>query len=311
MNSNINLINDIVTIISFLSGGVCSRLALSYLKGLSTDKECLLVFLYRDVIISITWIRSFRVAEVVLRLWNEDGLNEYFSVAISLGTWAAVFYLAVMANFISYLRLRIAQTGIVDPETSCIGHDDSSRIRLVRIFGVVASIIFISLAPIHGIYPNLYYGISKDHEYPPQIILSNVVYKGTVALLFTLSMVMGIVANIVGPIDKLQNLSFINRAKNNIVMVLVVVIILTALGQTFSFYDYQKHWRFIPISVSILQILLPPAIILRSNQLKDHSIRVLKNLYDDLLLLCIYWVPAMSFIFTYSSIYVIFTLIDV
>ena len=192
-----------------------------------------------------------------------------------------------------------------------MGHDNSSKFRFMRIFGVMTSIIFISLAPIHGIYPNLYYGISSDHEYPPHLTLSNIVYKGTVTLLFTLSMVMCIVANVVGTINKLQNLSFINRAKNYIVMILVVVIILIALGQTLSFYDYQKHWRVIPISVSILQILLPPAIILRSNHLKDHSIRVLKNLYDDLFLFCIYWVPAMSFILIYSTIYVLFKLIDV
>ena len=165
MSPNIKLVNDIVALVAFLSGVVCSRLALSYLKDISTDKECLLVFLYRDVIISITWIRAFRLAEVVLRLWNEDGLNEFYSIVISFGTWAAVFYLAVMTYFISYLRLRIAKTGIVDPETPCIGHDDSSRIWVVRIFGVITSIMFISLAPIHGIYPFIHQ--QRSHNFLP------------------------------------------------------------------------------------------------------------------------------------------------
>ena len=74
---------------------------------------------------------------------------------------------------------------------------------------------------------------------------------------------------------------------------------------------YQGMSEMYQILMSPIEIFAPFVIILRSDQLKIHSIRMIKNIYDDALMLSIYLVPVFLFIAVNLIVYIISKVLNV
>ena len=271
----IEITHDTLVSISFLSCGAMSSLILSYLNSVSLDKECLLLYLYKDFIKAIFWNRSIWMFEVVLRLIEETERNHFRSLVISYGVWGGTFYLALIVNIIFLLRLYMTKNGVIDLE----------------------------------IYPELYYLLSKDSADQPDFTLSNqVVYQGVMGLFAVSAIIIHIIEKMVRSSNKLQIDATINGTTRFIWMGVFFCMGLlmfghVAFGQPLS--EHRTHWKLYPICFSVVVMVVTAIIILVSKQLKTYSMRVLRNAIDDALLLRIYIIPASIFILMYSTVYMI------
>ena len=305
----IEITHDTLVSISFLSCGAMSSLIVSYLNSVSLDKECLLLYLYKDFIKAIFWNRSIWMLEVILRLIDEMARDHLWSLVISFGIWGGTFYLALIVNIIFLLRLYMTKKGLIDLQLEWLGSDDASRMIRVRFACVIATIGILSFTAGLEIYPELYYLLSNDSAYPLDFTLSNqIVYQGVMGLLAVSAVIIHIIEKMERSSCKLQIDATINGTTRFIwmgVFFCMCLLILghVAFGQPLS--GHRAHWKLYPICFSVVVMVITAIIILVSKQLKTHSLRVLKNAIDDALLLSIYIVPASIFILMYSSLYMI------
>ena len=83
----IDMLSDILKIASFILFGIAYVLALSYLNSLSLAKECLLVYLYKDVLSMMLSWRTFLAIEVIL--------NTFYRITHMI---LVLFYIVVFPN---------------------------------------------------------------------------------------------------------------------------------------------------------------------------------------------------------------------
>ena len=305
----IEITHDIMVSISFLSCGAMSSLILSYLNSVSLDKECLLLYLYKDFIKAIFWNRSIWMFEVILRLIEETERNHFWSLVISFGVWGGTFYLALIVNIIFLLRLYMTKNGLIDLQLQWLGNDDSARMIRIRFACVVATTGILSITAGLEIYPELYYLLSKDSANQPDFTLSNqIVYQGVMGLFAFSAIIIHMIEKMVRSSNNLQIDATINGTTRFIWMGVFFCMGLlmfghVAFGQPLS--EHRTHWKLYPICFSVVVMVITAIIILVSKQLKTYSLRVLRNAIDDALLLRIYIIPASIFILMYSTVYMI------
>merc|ERR1711894_66541 len=105
-----SLVKDVLAILAFLSTLAVSLLVRSYLSSVSLAKECLLLYLYKEVASAIAWMRFVWVIEVVLANWNAFETRHLEATTISFSIWFVALYLAIVINIISFLKLYMTKT---------------------------------------------------------------------------------------------------------------------------------------------------------------------------------------------------------
>ena len=88
----------------------------------------------------------------------------------------------------------------------------------------------------------------------------------------------------------------IPKAIKYIVIQAVLLVTITTIAEAFPFVELQDVRIILDMIHSLMLIVVPVLLIFRSDQLKSHSIRFLKNKYDNAFLLSIYLVPMFLFI---------------
>ena len=131
-NYAIGLARDSLAVIAFLATVTVSLLVRSYLNSVSFAKECLLLYLYKEVATAISWMRFFWVIEVILSNWNGFRTKEWEAIVISFGIWSGALYMAMILNIICFLKLYMTKTGLIDPPIPLMGESDESAIKRIR-----------------------------------------------------------------------------------------------------------------------------------------------------------------------------------
>ena len=98
----------------------------------------------------------------------------------------------------------------------------------------------------------------------------------------------------------------IPKAIKYIVIQAVLILTITTSAEVFGFLGFKGIRIIVRLLHSILLIVVPILLISRSDQLKLHSIRFLKNKCDSAFLLSIYIVPAFLFISINACIVIVF-----
>ena len=89
-----------------------------------------------------------------------------------------------------------------------------------------------------------------------------------------------------------------------------IIFVTVTIAEACQFSDKRTSWEIYQVVTSPIEIFAPFIIIFRSDQLKTHSIRFLRNKYNDLFMFNIYFVPAFMFIAINLSMYIIFKLVN-
>ena len=130
----------------------------SYLCNVSLAKECILSYLYRDVLLA--WM-------IVITIWELGVLSIYlngYGVGLDMVTskvlgfllnWSFVTFLLLM-NAIGFITLHIVRAKTIEPWMPW-GEDESKGLKMIHAMCIGTSILFTLTMYILGIYPISYY----------------------------------------------------------------------------------------------------------------------------------------------------------
>ena len=302
----INLSYDIFIVLAFITFVPAYVLIKSYFNSVSLDKECLLLHLYKDVISSILLWRAFWVVEVIIKYWNKKRPNETQALIVSFGLFFAGFYLALILIFISIYKLYVSKTKTVDPTITWLGKDESVGVKKIRLGCIFVVIAFLATAFGMEWYPSIYHYMMLDESSSENVKMSIILYRGTFFLLLLISGVLTIVAKFYGKVDGVIADNIIPKTVKYVFIFCCVSATVSSIVESFQFYDNRTKRKINQIFQSLVQIFAPYVLINKSEQLKTHSIRSLKNFYDDVFMLNIYFMPIFLSIVMYSSLSILF-----
>ena len=302
----IDMVSDILKIVSFILFGIAYALAFSYLNSLSLAKECLLVYLYKDVLSTMLSWRTFLAIEVMIDFWKVEGTSENEALLISFGLILGAMYSILILIFISIYNLYMAKTNKIDPTINWLGKDESSAIKRIRCGCSLSVIGFLAINFGLGLYPPIFHAMIPHQSSGSAWLISTILYRGTTILLLLVCGIINVVRKIYGSTHETQIDRLLTMSIKYIFIITVVIFVTLTTAEACQFSDPRTSWEIYHIVMSPIDILAPYIIIFRSDQLKTHSIRFLKNKYNDLFMFNIYFVPAFMFIAINLSMYLIF-----
>ena len=189
-------LDDILGIIGFITFGSSSVLTLSYLNGVSLSKRCLILYLYKDMISSITLVRAFVMIESLLSYWNEEGTNWILAMLVSYSLNCCVLYTALNLIFISINKFYMAKLNLIDPQIPMMGGDEKDAIRRVRVLCCLIVVGFASITIGLRLYPVMFYRLTISQEVEDKSLMSSFLYRGTLVLLLSISGIITIAKSI-------------------------------------------------------------------------------------------------------------------
>ena len=282
---------------------------LDYLNNLALAKECILLFLYKDLMKLGMTINSLEMLSFILSYSIENWMEIQLIGAklMSLMTWSIFGMLLLLMNIVSALHLYINKANVLDPPMPW-GHDDKRGIQYIR--GIYTTLTLTFTLPMHGIglYPKIYYWIISQgpHNEPEMVIIYPIVLT---SLIFTSS-----VTSLLAKFYKTSSLPLADTALpqqiNYIYTVLFMSLTVSVLLRLFDVVDSSDIWMLWQFNVDIVQIVTPLIIILRTKQLRDYTYGFIKSTYEDLFFRQIYLTPVVICLFMYSTLCVTYKLFD-
>ena len=308
-NDSIIFAKDILTIIAMLATVAGYFLAHSYLNNVSLSKECLLLHLYKEVIGVVLWSRAFWMLEVFQINWY--GLRKLQAVIVSFGVWWGAIYLAIILNIIGCLKFYMMRSGTIDPQIPWMGENENTAIKRIRISCRSMVVAFLSICYGLGIYPDTYHVVLYDPMTQSERTKMYLVLRCPLILLNLIFIVTMIGAKLqrttIEPnIDKVARYAII----------LIVIFTLFSVGMVciaeyLELISRMNIYLFYLIFVSMLHIVVPPIFIILLEQVKSHTLRVLKNLYNEAFLLSIYIVPLLLVIVVHGCLSLLYHILQV
>ena len=284
------LVNEILSIIAFITIGTACALTLSYLNSVSLAKKCLLLYLYQDVISSCLWIRSFRMIEAFLSYYNVNGASQTQAITVSFGLWFGFFYLSLILIFVSISKLYMAKSNTIDAPIPFLSQNELLAIKQIRIACFLLVVGFLSSTFCVGWYPLTYHVMQQDREEGTDWI-----YRPSGLLLLSISGVLTVAKRYYETTTDLQIDQIIPKTIKCIFIFFLSTLACSIIAEATQLVETKKIVKISEIIRSIILIFGPFVMIYRSNQLKTHSIRIIKNTCDDFFLLSIYLVPTFTF----------------
>ena len=132
-----SLANDGLSILSFSCSLLIMIIIFCFLHNSSPAKECVLLYLHKDLLVILISARSMWLLKILLTD-EESGMGEYPAKAVALCLWSMLFTILALINVISGLKLYINKTMILDPPMPW-GADEKFVMVCIRIvIGLIA-----------------------------------------------------------------------------------------------------------------------------------------------------------------------------
>ena len=291
----LNKTNAILGIFAFIAFGSASILTLSYLNGVSLSKKSLILYLYKDVISSLILVRTFMTMYILLSYLNEEGTNKILAVLVSYGFSCLVIYAALNLILICICKFYMAKMNMIDPPMPMIGEDENVAIKRVRVLCCLIVVGFTSTTFWFGLYPPMFYKLTLGRKLEDDFLMSSSLYRGTLVLLISISAIITMAKTYYEAKNEFLIDQMIPKAIRYISVFFVLQLIIQTIAEIADLADKMAIWKFNESIISTLFIIAPFVLILKSDQLKTHSMRILKNRYDDIFLYSIYLVPTFIF----------------
>lgn len=155
----------------------------------------------------------------------------------------------------------------------------------------------------------MYYGLVGQEVFDGQHLISDILYKGILSVLMATCLTTWTATVYHERVSKQKLETMIPQSVNYYIGVACAVVGFTLLGETLQILDFSTRWNVYQILITAGEIIISFAIILKSEQLKSHSIRFIKNKVDDAFLMSIILVPALLSGLIYGLLSIIYTLI--
>ena len=302
----IEKINDILAIIVFIVLTTTCFSASSYLNSIPTAKKCLLLYLYKDTISSILWLRAIRMIEAILGNLNIGKTNKVQALTLSFALVCGFLYMSLIVTFINIYKLYMAKTKTVDPKIPFLDENEELAIRKIRVICLLIAIGSMTTFFAMGWYPSVFYAMMPNQEPRNNLLMSNILYRGTMIILLFINCVISLLKKYYQAITEIAIDKVIPKAIKYIVIQSFLILTITTIAEAFHFASFKDIRIIVQLIHSVLLIVVPILLTFRSDQLKSHSIRFLKNQYDNAFFLSIYLVPLCLFISINVCIFLVF-----
>ena len=201
-----------------------------------------------------------------------------------------VFYLCLILIFVSISKLYMAKSNTIDSPIPFLPKDEVLAMRQIRIACFLLAVGVLCTTFSVGWYPLSYYIMMQDQEEGTYLI-----YRCGILILLSISGILTVAKRYYETTTDLQIDQIIPKTIKCIFIFFLSTLACSIIAEATQLMETKKIVKISEIIRSIILIFGPFVMIYRSNQLKTHSIRIIKNTCDDFFLLSIYLVPTFTF----------------
>ena len=188
--------------LTFIISTMLIILIFSYLHNVALEKECVLVYLYKDVLINIILLNCMRLITLILCYSIDNGVRMDITQAkvVSSVIIYLVIWLLLLLNVINAVKCQISVSKVVDPPMPW-GDDEHFGIRLIRLSCFVFTTAFVALTYALGVYSLLYYVLIQRDASEKVPTESTFIYFGFILFLVITGTITGLIAKFYEPVN--------------------------------------------------------------------------------------------------------------
>ena len=297
---------------TFISN-VFSFVILNYLRNLGLAKDCLLLYLYKDLMklaILMNCLSEISVA-LAYTLGGVEGASGTVIKIFSFMGCHILLLMLLLMNISCALKLYQRKTKILDPPMPW-GDDDDRGIRWIRLIASLISLLLTSTMFGLGIYPTSYYWFSRQ-EIPSlsKESMSFYVFPMTLIVLIFTSIIIALTGKfykrrIPHPAD--SNIPHQIDYFHMTFCFLLFLMVLLGESQIFSSNNTWNLWK---IYLIVIQVAIPVLTVLKENQLRHYAYNFLQSNWEELFFYQIYLTPTLIFLLMNITLYFIYDVLDI
>ena len=299
--------------ISFIISIILLVVILDYLRSVSLAKECILLHLYKDVVMIWIAINCIWMLMVILCFLTKIGIDNNIFVATTISfllcTLCVLLYVYMIG--ISALNFYMIKTKMLDPPMPW-GDDDLLGIKVIRLASVFLSTGVMSIIYGLGCYPKIHYLLVKGY-YSESLVLPNttIIIPSFNTFLIIIYLLITIGAKFYCPSDRSLIETRIPQQMKYFLWMVLMLCAFFHLVETFQILGPTNQWRVYEMFVSLLLVGTPVIIILAASQLKVFTVEKFKDISHELFLLSIYLTPAFLMLFINITLYILYKLLGI
>ena len=298
------------TIASFIISIIILVFILAYLNSVSFAKECVLLYLYKDVVKVWISLNCVWVMAIILCYSTKNGLdnNTFIATAISFFFCALFVMLYVFMIAISALNLYTTKTKMLDPPMPW-GIDEKSGINTIRLISVFVGLGGMSIIYGLGFYPKVQYLLIRG-KYSESLTFprTTLILPSFYAFLLMIYLIITVAAKFYASSERP---SMERKIPEQMKYFLWTVLIFSACFHLFATICSINQWRVYVILVSLFLVGTPAIIITSATQLKLFMAKKLKDISHEVFLLNIYLMPTFLLLLMNCSLYIVYKLLDI
>ena len=145
-------------LLTFIISAILYCLIIGYLNSQSVVNHCVLLYLYKDIMITVmvTYSLWFLATVLIYASANGHGINESLAKMICSVIWSGLILELVLMNLAAAFKLYTLMKMAVDPPMPW-GDDEQTGIRILRVFSGGLVLIFSTTMYGFGMYPPFYH----------------------------------------------------------------------------------------------------------------------------------------------------------
>ena len=297
-------------ILTFIISNILLLLIFSYLNNISLAKECILGYLYKDVVIFLILMNCLRLITTIACYSINSGLgiDALYAKLISFIYTCIFFLLLLFMNTIYAVKCYISMSKVLDPPMPW-GDGDVLGIRVIRLVCTVFSTGYVTVMYALGMYPKVYYSLIEQNVSSTNSPEPDYPFVGMVLFFVVTATIIGMVTKVNEAASGHIMEAMVPRQMNYILWIFpTVAIVVLILIEIFELEDLLQK---ITVLLSICSVTIPGLVIYSADQMKHNATNIVRHKIEEAFILSIYVTPAIITVILYCTLYMIYTSFDI
>ena len=289
-----------------------SLVVLGYLANISLAKDCLLLYLYKDLIRLGICLNCLGEISLVLIYSTEDGTGIPGTRARILSFLALNIFLllSLSMNAIAAMKLYMKVTNMLDPPMPW-EDDDGKGMKWIRMIAAMFTLLFTSITFGIGIYPKTYYWFSGQEMSFYEDTAAPIIYPTVFLFLMSTCIIVSLGLKIYKWSSPHLADAGIPQQINYFYWTLGLVLFFMILISELNVLSSKNVWKLWQFNVVVIQVGSPIITVLRSKQLRHFTYNFVRNRLEELFFYQIYLTPTLLCMIIYSTLYFIYDCFEI
>ena len=312
--------------ICFIVTALVLVLILSYLNSVALAKECVLSYLYKDLV--VVWFFGtcvWNTRAIVSYLNTDSDVEMSMTAAKILAFLSQIFIISLFLTTIIIASIKLYKTKnlMLDPPMPW-GDDDARGIKILRTVVVVLSIVVTSTGFLLGQYSRWFYfyiGLEASQNLTDQPFNFHFTIFSAINILMVFSCIaLTLLRRYHQSEENELNENSIPHEMDYVFGMMSVFWVVFFTFRFFQYLDfniittemisYRNRLFLFQIFISLLLFTPPVWILLRSSKIRSSTITTIKDTLDDISFLRIYITPFVITILMYLTLYFVYMMFD-